>query len=189
DGGEIDRQPVRSFQESEHPEYFRSLNDDRIVTATNAKTDPRTRRMASSYLEDFAITSMLDVAILSHGTLVGVVCHEHRGPARMWTIEETDFAASIADVVALALEESKRLALEEQLRHAQKMEAIGLLAGGISHDFNNLLNIVVGYADLTAKGLGDGHPALAHVDKIRSACGRAADLVRKILTFARGQVL
>jgi PAS domain S-box-containing protein len=189
DGGEIDRQPVRSFQESEHPEYFRSLNDDRIVTATNAKTDPRTRRMASSYLEDFAITSMLDVAILSHGTLVGVVCHEHRGPARMWTIEETDFAASIADVVALALEESKRLALEEQLRQAQKMEAIGLVAGGISHDFNNLLNIILGYAELAEKALPADHAASSHLAQITSASTRAAQLIRKILTFSRGSVL
>jgi CheY-like chemotaxis protein len=69
------------------------------------------------------------------------------------------------------------------------MEAIGLLAGGISHDFNNLLNIMVGYAELTRKLLPPGHPAAGHVEKITGACTRAADLIRKILTFSRGQVL
>jgi signal transduction histidine kinase/ActR/RegA family two-component response regulator len=132
---------------------------------------------------------MLDVAILSHGTTIGVVCHEHRGAPRSFTLEEADFAGSIADLVSLALEQSKRVALEEQLRNAQKMEAIGLLAGGVSHDFNNLLNIILGYADLTRKMLPAGHPAADHVEKITGACARAAELIRKILTFSRGQVL
>jgi CheY-like chemotaxis protein len=77
----------------------------------------------------------------------------------------------------------------KQLVQAQKLEAIGLLAGGISHDFNNVLNIIIGYADLTAKALPARHPAAVHVEKITGASMRASDLVRKILTFSRGQVL
>jgi signal transduction histidine kinase len=145
--------------------------------------------MAETYLVELGINSMLDVAILSQGVLIGVVCHEHRGAPRTFTIEESDFAASIADMAALALEESKRAALEEQLRQAQKLEALGLVAGGISHDFNNLLNIIVGYAEMAANKLPQGHPALGDVEKITTACSRAAELVRKILTFSRGQVL
>jgi PAS domain S-box-containing protein len=189
DRGVISDGPARVFPASDYPEYFRALHDERIVAAEDARTDPRTHALGAPYLEELAIASMLDAAILSHGTMIGVVCHEHRGANRAFTIEEQDFAASIADVVSLVLEESKRAALEEQLRHAQKMEAIGLLAGGISHDFNNLLNIISGYADLTAKTLPAGHPAAGHVEKITGACTRAADLIRKILTFSRGQVL
>ncbi len=189
DRGSLSDEPTRVFTASEHPAYFRALADERIVAAGDVRTDPRTRELHASYLAPCAITSMLDVTILSHGTVIGVVCHEHRGPLRSFTIEEQDFAASIADLVSLALEGSKRLALEEQLRHAQKMEAIGLLAGGISHDFNNLLNIILGYAELATRALPAGHPAAAHLDNITSACSRAAGLVRKILTFSRGQVL
>jgi len=189
DRGRIEDGPAMIFRSDDFPDYFRALENDRIVAAVDAVRDARTASLDGYYLSPNAIVSMLDAAIQSHGTMIGVVCHEHRGALRTWTMEEHDFAASIADVVSLALEESKRLALEEQLRHAQKMEAIGLLAGGISHDFNNLLNIIVGYADLTAKTLPDGHAAGAHVEKITGACTRASDLVRKILTFARGQVL
>jgi PAS domain S-box-containing protein len=189
DHGAISDEPTRVFAASDSPEYFRALRDERVVAASDAVADPRTRALSALYLEECAIVSLLDVAILSHGTMIGVVCNEHRGAHREFTIEEVDFAVSIADLVSLVLEESKRVALEEQLRHAQKMEAIGLLAGGISHDFNNLLNIIVGYADLTRQMLPAGHPAANHVEKITGAFARAADLVRKILTFSRGQVL
>jgi len=189
DRGRLLDEPVRVLAAADFPAYFRALNEERVVAAEQVATDPRTAALSETYFARNAITSTLDAAMFSHGTMIGVVCHEQRGSGRAWTLEERDFAASIADVVSLTLEESKRSALEEQLRHAQKMEAIGLLAGGISHDFNNLLNIIVGYADLTAKALPAGHPASGHVDKIGAACKRAADLVRKILTFARGQVL
>jgi PAS domain S-box-containing protein len=189
DRGALSDEAARVFPSAEYPEYFSALHNDRIVAAKDAATDPRTRAFAPEYLDPCGIVSMLDVAILSHGTMVGVVCHEHRGAPRAFTMEETDFASSIADLVSLALQAHRRMALEEQLRNAQKMEAIGLLAGGISHDFNNLLNVIVGYADLTTKALQEPHPALEHVDKITGACARAADLIRKILTFSRGQVL
>ena len=189
DRGALSDEPTRIYPQRDFPGYFRALEDERIIAAKAVVTDPRTRELAATYLEPQGITSMLDVSILSHGMMIGVVCHEHRGPLRDWTIEEQDFAASIADLVLVALEESKRLALEEQLRHAQKMEAIGLLAGGISHDFNNLLNIILGHGELAVKALPASHPAAAHLDNIMGACARAADLVRKILTFSRGQVL
>ena len=189
DRGMILDEPAQMFPASDHPEYFRALNDERVVAIENAPADSRTRTFAAGYLNELALASLLDVAVLSHGTMIGVVCHEHRGDHRVFTLEEKDFAASIADVVSLVLEESKRVALEEQLRHAQKMEAIGLLAGGISHDFNNLLNIIVGYAELTSRVLPADHPAAPHVEKIATACLRASELIRKILTFSRGQVL
>ncbi len=189
DRGAISDEPARVFPAHDHPAYFRALHDERVVAASEPSTDSRTRSFDATYLGPLGIVSMLDVAILSHGTMIGVVCHEHRGASRSWTIEEQEFAASIADLVALALEESKRLALEEQLRNAQKMEAIGLLAGGISHDFNNVLNIIAGHAELAAKTLPAAHPSAAHVDKIGGACARAADLIRKILAFSRGHVL
>jgi len=189
DRGAILDEPARVFPANVYPEYFRALHAERIVATDDGRTDPRTRAFAAGYFEELGIASLLDVAVLSHGTMIGVVCHEHRGSRRTFTIEERDFAASIADVVSLVLEESRRLALEEQLRSAQKMEAIGLLAGGISHDFNNLLNIIVGHADLTGAMLPEGHPAETHVEHIKGACTRASDLIRKILTFSRGQVL
>jgi two-component system cell cycle sensor histidine kinase/response regulator CckA len=84
----------------------------------------------------------------------------------------------------LALEESRR-----QFLQAQKMEAVGRLAGGVAHDFNNLLTAIRGNADLVLLDLADDHPVREDVEEIRRASDRAASLTRQLLAFSRRQVL
>jgi len=84
--------------------------------------------------------------------------------------------------------ESARLELEEQLRHAQKMEAIGRLSGGIAHDFNNLLTAIRGYSELLLKEL-QGSPLRDDVEEIFNAAERAATLTGQLLAFSRRQIL
>jgi PAS domain S-box-containing protein len=79
--------------------------------------------------------------------------------------------------------------LEEQLAHAQKMEAVGRLAGGVAHDFNNLLTVVLGSVDMLLDLLEPGHPGEAHAEEIRRAGERAAMLTRQLLAFSRRQLL
>ncbi|HEX3770766.1 MAG TPA: PAS domain S-box protein, partial [Polyangiaceae bacterium] len=81
-----------------------------------------------------------------------------------------------------------RLQLEERLRQSQKMEATGLLAGGVAHDFNNLLGVVIGASALARRASATGG-ADAYLDEIEAAAKRAADLTRKLLAFSRKQVL
>ncbi len=88
-------------------------------------------------------------------------------------------------ILLMAQDISDRLHLENQLRQAQKMEAIGQLAAGIAHDFNNLLTIIQGHASLHRNSAG-APPAVSNsLTQISSAAGRAADLTRKLLTFSR----
>jgi two-component system cell cycle sensor histidine kinase/response regulator CckA len=89
-------------------------------------------------------------------------------------------------VLAHDITEAKRL--EEQFRQAQKMEAIGRLAGGVAHDFNNMLSVILGYSELLQEGFEAG-PARKGIDQIKSAAERAASLTRQLLAFSRQQVL
>ena len=84
---------------------------------------------------------------------------------------------------------TERRVLEEQLRQAQKLEAVGRLAGGIAHDFNNILTAILGTSDLMLGDLPAEHPVRADVQEVRKAALRAAELTRQLLAYSRRQVL
>ena len=90
---------------------------------------------------------------------------------------------------SLVREMAERRQAEEQLRQAQKIDAVGRLAGGIAHDFNNLLTVVSSYSELALDRLPPDEPAHAHIREIRRASERAASLTQQLLAFSRKQVL
>jgi len=92
-------------------------------------------------------------------------------------------------MLGVATEITERKLLEEQLLQSQKMEAVGQLAGGVAHDFNNILTAIVGYSDLLAAELGDNAQQREDIEEIRKAARRAAALTRQLLSFSRKQVL
>ena len=100
-----------------------------------------------------------------------------------------DTSGHIVGIRSALLDITERKQLEEQLRRAQKMEAVGRLAGGIAHDFNNLLMVIKGHSELIVNRLPQGEPLRKNAEEIDRTTERAASLTRQLLAFSRLQVL
>ncbi len=128
------------------------------------------------------------------GSLNGVEVQWRRKDGRVIIVRLSGGAATIADepeeVLELIAEDiTDRRQLEEQLRQAQKMDAVGRLAGGVAHDFNNLLMVINGYTEVLLEQLVDGSAMRHKVQSIQQAADRAATLTRQLLAFSRKQLL
>ena len=100
-----------------------------------------------------------------------------------------DATGRIVNYVAVDRDVTYEVALEEQNRQAAKMEAIGLLAGGVAHDFNNHLQIIMGNVEMILDGLTPDHPIVSDLNEIQKAARHSADLTRQLLTFSRKQLI
>lgn len=109
-------------------------------------------------------------------------------PAEYWSFPMHRRGQMVGGVVTF-LDISERRALEDQMRQAQRMEALGQLTGGIAHDFNNLLTVVLGNADMLIEDSGANQELREQAEIIRSAAERGADLIGRMLAFARRQPL
>ena len=169
----------------DYPGYFHALEESRTIAANDAVTDPRTREFAGDYLKKFGITSMLDVPIRRYGKVVGIVCHEHTDLKRDWTLEEQDFAASIADLISLSLEASERKKAEIELERSNKdLEQFAYVA---SHDLAEPLHTIIGFADRLKKYCERVPDPTAHdyFDRIVKAALRMQKLIEDILVYSR----
>ena len=177
------------LRSAEYPQYFRALIEADIIVAHDAHLHESTADFSDSYLKPLGITSMLDAPIHVAGTVAGVFCCEHVGPGRRWTSDEQTFVVALANLVSLLLAQEERQQVELQLRQSQKMEAVGLLAGGVAHDFNNILQAMLIQIDLVGIEPGLGADARDSVEQLRLSARRAADLTRQLLMFSRRQVM
>jgi len=100
-----------------------------------------------------------------------------------------DASGEITAAIEMVEDITERLSLDAQFRQAQKMEAVGRLAGGVAHDFNNMLGVIIGYTELAMDQVDSAQPLFAHLHEIRKAAGRSADLTRQLLAFARKQTV
>ena len=175
------------------PRYRLALEEHRGIVADDARTDPRTSELTADYLEPNGIVAMLDAPLFRHGEVVGVVCHEHVGVPRRWTEAEIAFAESVADLVALSMEQAAhieaRKSLEALSRRAEldrRMAALGRVAAGVAHDFGNLLMIVQARAEQIATHDGVAPAVADYGQAILDAVRRGRDLVRQLAEIGQG---
>ncbi|WP_445242030.1 PAS domain S-box protein [Microcoleus sp. LEGE 07076] len=105
---------------ADYPAYFKALEEYRTIAADDALSDTRTREFVTSYFAESNITSTLDAPVRLGGQTVGVICIEQVETPRHWTVEEQNFAASLADLVSLAIEASDRDRTQTALRQAEQ---------------------------------------------------------------------
>ena len=99
------------------------------------------------------------------------------------------FATIFLDITEQKKSEGEKNKLQAQLAQAQKMEAVGRLAGGVAHDFNNMLSVILGYTELASEKLRNSDPARQDLAEVTFAAKRSTELVRQLMAFARRQVI
>jgi two-component system cell cycle sensor histidine kinase/response regulator CckA len=171
------------------PSYFAALEAGMFMAADDAQNDPRTSGLTEGYLSTLGITSMLDAPVRREGRVVGVLCHEHIGPARHWSIVDQSTAAAMAEIVARAMEVRERKFAETRLRDSEKFEVIGRLAGRIAHDFNNLLTVILGNAQLALHRQGVDPAERESLQQIVQAGEDASGLIRQLLSYSRRETV
>ena len=160
-------------------EDARNLPGEDILRLIDAGTRQTIENPLTRALRDRAVVTTAGHTVLISRTGSEVPIEHNAAPVR-------GDAGEIEGAILVFRDTSKRRQFEEQTTHAQKMEAVGRLAGGVSGDFNNMLTVISGYAELLRAEIPPSNPSRKFLDEIIYAGERATALTRQLLTFSRG---
>lgn len=192
------------------PSYFAALEENRTISAHDARSDRRTMEFRDSYLDPLGITSLLDAPIRFERKAVGVICHEHVGDSRVWSAEDEVIAGSMADLVAMALQASELRAataalaesertlraqrdlleqtVEERTRELQQSNHdLRQFAYIASHDLQEPLRTVRSFVELVTSRHGEqiGSEGLELLGFAVDGARRMQTLIRDLLSYSR----
>ena len=199
----LDRQRLHKSEEK-YRTLAENSNDGIAILAgkVHVYANPRYQALTGYGLEELqqmSFDQLLDAAAIGHDIYRGLDFPDQKSSRLLKGVlisrdrQQIEFEANIANIVhngepasLLSIRDlSYRRNLEKQLRQFQKMEAIGTLAGGVAHDFNNILSAIIGYTELTVRKIPLANPVHNYLQQILKAGERAKSLVKQILTFSR----
>jgi len=177
---------------ADFPTYFASLTIFKAVPAEVAATDAWTVELAASYLRPLGITSMLDVGLFVNEKLLGVICHEHVGPPRVWTEDARQFAVGLADFLSERIRAAEVRELRatfmthgDRLAAMEKNAALEQLAAGVVRHFRSLLDVFQGHGERISVNPDVPLPVRRQAAEIMEAAERGAALAGELLQFSR----
>ncbi len=157
------------------------LVDDRRAVCSNCP-------LAEGHMPSQSLCASLRHDGVTHGYIVAAI-----ETGLLADVEEQDLFAEMAQDFAYALHvierEGEQQKLQAQLLQAQKMESVGRLAGGVAHDYNNMLSVIIGFTELALNRVPVDDPLRDDLEEVLAAAGRAADITRQLLAFARKQTI
>jgi len=145
-----------------------------------------------SFADQFKADSFICCAIVCEGEPLGVLAVDNKRTNKKLTQSDLNLLAGVAPVIGISIRNAvyidRERKLAEQIRHSQKMEAVGQLAGGVAHDFNNLLTAIIGFGHLTEMRMREDDPAHKYLKQLFAAAERATNLTQGLLAFSRKKV-
>ena len=175
---------------AEHPNYFAALDDNHAIAAHDANRDPLTTEFQDAYLLPRGITSLLDAPIRLGSHTIGVVCHEHVGPQRHWSLDEEQFAGSMAALVALAVEAAERKQAEHRLLRAKEAAEQANLAksdflANMSHELRTPLTAILGFSEMLCRHDGTDQDRVDWSRTIHGSGEHLLALINDILDLSK----
>ena len=188
---------------SANPAYFDALSRERVIVANNALTNPATSAFTKDYLGTYNIGAMLDATILRGSEPVGVVCFEHVGGDRTWTIDEQNFAVAVADFISLSMELHYHQQTSEELqRYKENLEELvatrtrelqsvnkelEAFSYSVSHDLRAPLRSIDGFSLAILEDYGNqlDEEASGYLLRVRNAAARMDKLIDDLLNLSR----
>ena len=170
----------RGLSEITGYEYHELIGMNGLDLISADTRDKVIRNIDTGYEKSYEVTG-----VRKNGTLYPIRLEARGIPYKGKSARVVEFR----DITESKSAEKEKVDLEGQLRQAQKMEAVGRLAGGVAHDFNNMLSVIIGNASLALEEVDPTQPLYAALEEIRKAGDRSADLTRQLLAFARKQTV
>ncbi|HWI18391.1 MAG TPA: PAS domain S-box protein, partial [Vicinamibacterales bacterium] len=170
-------------------EFSRILAESDIIVSPEAMDHPRAGEFIRRYMAREGMKSFLSVPIRGQGDLMATLTCATVGQERKWSPDEQTFLVAVANLLSSLFAQVERQRLEAQLRQATKLEGVGQLAGGVAHDFNNVLTVILGKAGQLIDDSRLPVDLRDSAEDIVHSAERAANLTRQLLAFSRRQAM